>query len=295
MKKVVKNNILNKECGITLVALVVTIIILLILAGVTLNIALSENGIFEKAKEAVEKYKDSSETEALGMSVMKYTISRDEKDKIGEILKDNSVDNPDWTVIKLKNENKQYGTNYTYVKEGTEIEGYGKAKHNWVINYETGEIIQLDDYIKVSSGEGVAVTDNLELNINPKSMSNLDALGSGITFISGSGEASKEEYLKGSYIEFDGVDDYLKIDNVHIDDNGGFTFEIFGKRIEKNKEIILLSKTKFEGKQIELQNTNFRNAINLNNFYSCCMGNHKARRFISKTKRDSRTLDRLQN
>ena len=44
-----------KEEGITLIALVVTIIILLILAGVTLNIALSDNGLFKRAKEGTEK------------------------------------------------------------------------------------------------------------------------------------------------------------------------------------------------------------------------------------------------
>ena len=53
----------KKELGITLVALVVTIIILLILAGVTLSIALSENGIFNRAKEAVEKYKKAKSDE----------------------------------------------------------------------------------------------------------------------------------------------------------------------------------------------------------------------------------------
>ena len=46
-----------QEKGITLIALVVTIIILLILAGVTLNMALSDNGLFSKTKEATEKYK----------------------------------------------------------------------------------------------------------------------------------------------------------------------------------------------------------------------------------------------
>ncbi len=52
-----------KEQGITLVALVVTIIILLILSGVTLNIALSENGIFNKAKKATEKYQKAQTNE----------------------------------------------------------------------------------------------------------------------------------------------------------------------------------------------------------------------------------------
>ena len=44
--------------GITLVALVVTIIVLIILAGVTLNIVLDENGIIRKAMEAAEKTKE---------------------------------------------------------------------------------------------------------------------------------------------------------------------------------------------------------------------------------------------
>ena len=273
-KKITKKQKLQ-ERGITLIALVVTIVILLILSGVTLNIALSDNGLFSKTKEAVEKYENSSETDALGLSIMTYRISRDEKDKIGEKLEDNSVKNPKWTVIKLKNENKQYGTNYNYIKEGTEIEGYGKAKHNWVINYETGEIIKLENYIKVSSGEGISVTDNLELNINPKSMSNLEELGSGVTFVSGDNTES-QDYLKNSYIEFDGKDDYLRLDGVHIDDNGGFTFEIFGKISNVNKQIFLLSKTLFDGKDIDLKNTNFRNMMD-NGFYRCALGTGFAR------------------
>ncbi len=53
-----------KEKGITLIALVVTIIILLILAGVTLNMALSGDGLFSRARNATEKYKKAQEDEA---------------------------------------------------------------------------------------------------------------------------------------------------------------------------------------------------------------------------------------
>ena len=52
-----------QERGITLIALVVTIIILLILAGVTLNIALSDGGLFSKTQEAAEKYKQAQSDE----------------------------------------------------------------------------------------------------------------------------------------------------------------------------------------------------------------------------------------
>ncbi len=66
LKKIVKQQRLQEK-GITLIALVVTIIILLILSGVTLNIALSDNGLFSKTKKATEDYKEaqSEEEEAI--------------------------------------------------------------------------------------------------------------------------------------------------------------------------------------------------------------------------------------
>ena len=59
----------RKEKGITLVALVVTIIVLIILAGVTLNIVLDQNGIINKAQQAAEDYDTAQreEQELLGV------------------------------------------------------------------------------------------------------------------------------------------------------------------------------------------------------------------------------------
>ena len=53
----------KKEKGITLVALVVTIIVLLILAGVTISLTMSGNGIFDKSREASKKYVNASNQE----------------------------------------------------------------------------------------------------------------------------------------------------------------------------------------------------------------------------------------
>ena len=47
-----EKNYAKKQRGITLIALVVTIVILLILAGISLNIVLGNNGIITKAQEA---------------------------------------------------------------------------------------------------------------------------------------------------------------------------------------------------------------------------------------------------
>ncbi len=103
-----------KEQGITLVALVVTIIILLILAGVTLNIALSENGIFNKTKQAVEKYEESQNKELNDIEKLSDKLSEIMQEKINiKLSKENLImDREDKevlvaTIMPEKDENKK--------------------------------------------------------------------------------------------------------------------------------------------------------------------------------------------
>ena len=56
--------------GITLIALIITIIVLLILAGVTLNMVMGENGIFGKANNAKNKTEVAQYEEELRMCVL---------------------------------------------------------------------------------------------------------------------------------------------------------------------------------------------------------------------------------
>lgn len=60
----------NNERGITLVALVVTIVVLLILAGITITYVLSDNGIFGTAQKASTATDDANVTEAVSMAMM---------------------------------------------------------------------------------------------------------------------------------------------------------------------------------------------------------------------------------
>ena len=53
----------KQEQGITLIALVVTIIVLLILAGVTISAVLGENGLVQKAKQATQVHQNAVITE----------------------------------------------------------------------------------------------------------------------------------------------------------------------------------------------------------------------------------------
>ena len=54
--------------GITLVALVVTIVVLLILAGVSINLVLGDNGIVKKAQDAKTKSAEASQNDLKGMN-----------------------------------------------------------------------------------------------------------------------------------------------------------------------------------------------------------------------------------
>ena len=56
--------------GITLVALVVTIVVLLILAGVSINLVLGNNGIIAKAKDAETKSAEASQNDLKGMNAL---------------------------------------------------------------------------------------------------------------------------------------------------------------------------------------------------------------------------------
>ena len=61
---------LKNKKGITLVALVVTIVVLLILAGVSINLVLGNNGIIAKAKEAETKSAEASQNDLKGINAL---------------------------------------------------------------------------------------------------------------------------------------------------------------------------------------------------------------------------------
>ena len=70
MKKL--NN--DKKDGITLISLVVTIVVLLILAGVSINTVLGDDGIIKKAKEAAEKTAAAQEKEMIERNLLEQEL-----------------------------------------------------------------------------------------------------------------------------------------------------------------------------------------------------------------------------
>ena len=152
---VTHTNILKKEKGITLIALVVTIVVLLILAGVSINLVIGNNGIITKSKEArivtradnaedeVELWKGNnyiaknsngsseSKNDMLQRLIDKKLVYEDEIDRNNEII---TIKREDGTIVKKIN----YGGVVIHISKIPETE-------------EAGTVI-----LKVTSVEGVA-------------------------------------------------------------------------------------------------------------------------------------------
>lgn len=97
-------------------ALVVTIVVLLILAGVSINTVLGDDGIIEKAKEAAEATKRASAEEEMNRLVLEYQLAKNDEtlesflqEKVTEGRIDGVTDNGDGTItITKKVEGKDY-------------------------------------------------------------------------------------------------------------------------------------------------------------------------------------------
>lgn len=219
------------ECGITLIALVVTVILIMILAGVSISSLTGENGIITRAAQAKKITEAKSEEEALKMIITLSNVEKNTNNQynVGTKLYDKSIINGNkWNIIVINDTQKQYGTGWNYVEEGTYLNEYGKAKNSWLINYETGEIYKLEknNYTKLSYESGLAVTDGLVFNVDATNIQDSDSWGEGVNLYGF--ENNSESMYKGNALKFDGVDDYISIDgNLNVNDE--ITLEFYGR------------------------------------------------------------------
>ena len=89
---------IKEKRGITLITLVVTIVVILILAGVTINVTLGENGILNKSKEAADRMnnlvkEDEAELNEL-LDELNETMDNNWNSNI-EIPEENTTPEPD--------------------------------------------------------------------------------------------------------------------------------------------------------------------------------------------------------
>lgn len=117
---------MKSQKGITLIALVITIIILIILAGITINLVLGENGIIERTQKGKIQTEMSKEKEILQMSLSGIQVKNegslifDENTLLKEIKSYTS------DVEVTKSGNKMYLVKYTDSNREYEVYSNGK-------------------------------------------------------------------------------------------------------------------------------------------------------------------------
>lgn len=132
---------LKAKNGITLIALVITIIILIILAGVSISLVLGDNGIITRAKEAKSTYSQEAVREKVEMILAEYAAE--------EILENKDLDN---YLNKKQEEGKiEEGSNngdgtHTIILDGYEV----KIKDDTL---EIIEIIEESEFKKLTRGK----------------------------------------------------------------------------------------------------------------------------------------------
>ena len=93
-----KENLKNR--GITLIALIITIIVMLILTGVALTIALGDNGIVNKAQEASEEMQVAMDRELL-LSAAIGAMGNDGKVNLSAMVLPEGFTGSNGTSLKL--------------------------------------------------------------------------------------------------------------------------------------------------------------------------------------------------
>lgn len=138
--------IVKKEKGITLIALVVTIVVLLILAAVSISMLTGENGIIKQAQDAQNEttIAEEKETITLAISAIKTrleTIGKDNlKEEIEKIKGKESAEVTEVGSYLLEVKYKDTGNAYTVTKDGDLINLDTELNARYELQVETNEL-----------------------------------------------------------------------------------------------------------------------------------------------------------
>ena len=109
----------SKQQGITLIALVVTIVILLILAGVTINLLFSDTGLFQKAQQAENAWRNAEQSDINAIGEL--------TNELMEILGENPRAT-DIYVFLYDDGTLTFGTQNEQIEGKTVLKQYGNIK-----------------------------------------------------------------------------------------------------------------------------------------------------------------------
>ena len=172
---------INKNKGITLIALVITIIVLLILAGVSIAMLTGENGILNQAKKAKEETEIASEEEKVKLATSGALL----QDNAGSIIQSNLqselskyFDTEDFSVSSGTNDEGKNGFIVTVTESVKEGRKYFVSQNGKVEKYEEPQVAELTDiYLNLYDDGTLVFSNNSELmesygNIKGKTFGN---------------------------------------------------------------------------------------------------------------------------
>ena len=152
---------LNNKKGITLIALVVTVVVLIILAGVSINAVIGDDGIIKKAQNSANLTKEAEVKEAINRTILEFYLTDDYetledflKAKVTEGKIDSVTKNADGTLTVKKGEYSVTVENKTNSSGGSSSGGSTGGET------QTPEItIGEAKVVANSDGTGSAITD----------------------------------------------------------------------------------------------------------------------------------------
>ena len=158
-KKIMKIG-MKRERGITLIALVVTIVVLLILAGVSINALFGNNGIIEKAKEAQNKMDKATENDQKEINELTNWLDNQVNGTTGGGTTGED-DNPSTTpkisrligtvVDKNTKAEDAYGNKIT-IPKGFKVVAHGTVAGSATYTYSGDNIPAVQDGIVIENG-----------------------------------------------------------------------------------------------------------------------------------------------
>ena len=166
---------LRQNKAITLLALVITIIIILILAGVTVASLTGDNGLLKRAVEAKEKtevaqLKEQIQLEVLGSYELNGNLYASKvKENIENHIKDAVVDGNDFELyVSVKDHKFTIDSNGNVLEYGPVVNPY-KNEYDWILGWEYTEGSWSEEFtpggLQNRIGENADIEEYIENNI----------------------------------------------------------------------------------------------------------------------------------
>ena len=235
---------LKKKKGITLIALVITIIVLLILAGVSIAMLTGDNGILKQALSAKELTEISSEEEYINLLIIEHQTNNKTYGKELEKVVFNTVE--DTTSIYDSETGTTYENGWYYLKP-EDVDDY-ELKNSYIINYDTGEFVRFDEEKhRIVTNELLCIKDGLVYSADPKNMTGSDSWGDAILHNFKDGDENSG--WTQNALMFDGIDDGIEVKD-NTDYSQGITLEIYlnlkGKGTANFTQMLIMKRTNTE-------------------------------------------------